>query len=334
MPASKLAVLRYTLIDQMLRDKTKPYPTKEELLKACQEKFGVESPSTLEKDLNAMRTDFDAPISYHVRHRGYHYTDPNYKLFAVSLTEKQKNALRFVETLLDEFRVLPIFNEFSEAIDKVLEGLEITRRFNERASQVNAFIQIDKSPYVKGQELLSQLIERISEDVVICFDYQKFNSDSPKTYTLHPYLLRQYKNLWYLTGYVEEYKEVRTFGIDRIKSLAVAEEVAYLPPSKVRFQAGHFFRHCIGITRNGNPQKIELSFTPVQANYVKAQPIHTSQQVLWENSEECRIGLELVINPELRNILLGFGAGVRVIRPKKLAEEMAEELRRALAAYE
>ena len=40
---------------------------------------------------------------------------------------KQLMALEFVEGFLEEFKYMPIFSEFSGAVDKVIDGLEITR---------------------------------------------------------------------------------------------------------------------------------------------------------------------------------------------------------------
>ncbi|MBX2841501.1 MAG: WYL domain-containing protein, partial [Flammeovirgaceae bacterium] len=228
MPSSKLAFFRYLLIDRMLRDRQHQYPTKQDLLEACEEKFGVRSISTIEKDLNAMRLEFDAPVEYNKRMKGYYYSDSSFKLLSVNLTEENLVALGFVETFLEEFRFMPIFGEFSNAIDKVLDGLEITRNFGRESMAVDKFIQIDKSPYFKGSDNLSQLIQVIADQNVIQIEYRKFNAATDKAYTVHPYLLKEFKNLWYLVGYVMEYKEVRTFGVDRITSFAKLYE-AYLP---------------------------------------------------------------------------------------------------------
>ena len=70
MPHIKNALIRYRIIDRMLRNKYKPYPSKEALRTACEESlFGSESgahicASTIEKDLFTMKMEHDAPIRY------------------------------------------------------------------------------------------------------------------------------------------------------------------------------------------------------------------------------------------------------------------------------
>lgn len=334
MPVSKLAFFRYLLIDRMLRNKFKKYPNMDEILEACKDKFGVKSISTIEKDLKAMRIDFNAPISYHKTLKGYYYTDTDFKLLSVNLSEDHLLALSFVENWLEDFKTIPIFHEFSDAVDKVLDGLEITRSFSKELKEVGNFIQIDKSSYYKNSKILSELIKLISDKKVIHITYQKFGAIQPKSYTIHPYLLKEFKSFWYLTGFVEEYKEVRTFGIDRIHSFESTEKTL-MPPKEARFNAETFFKHCYGITSlNQRPERIVLSFAPWRGNYIKTQPLHPTQRILINNEDELRIELHLINNNELRNLILSFGSSIKVISPMSLKLAVMQELNNAIKAYQ
>ncbi len=333
MPQSKLAFLRYLLIDQMLRNRFKKYPSKQEILEECEERFGVKSISTIEKDMKAMRLEFDAPIEYDKQHGGYHYSDPGFKLFSVNLSEENLVALSFVETFLEDFKAMPIFEEFSDAVDKVLDGLEITRNFGQDARPVSNFIQIARSPYLKGSETLSELIKHIRNQKVIVLDYRKFTTSQAKSYTIHPYLLKEFRGLWYLLGYVENYKEVRTFGVDRVTGLFTTENT-YKSAETVGFRAEDFFKHCYGITVfDSPPERIVLKFSPYQGNLLKATPVHPSQVILADSEDGFVIELTLIPNYELRDLILSYGKNVEVLQPKSLRQQIAAELRAALNHY-
>ncbi|MEN7547335.1 WYL domain-containing protein [Rapidithrix thailandica] len=334
MPSSKLAFFRYLLIDRMLRNKMKKYPTKEEILEACHDKFGVRSISTIEKDLSAMRLEFDAPIEYSKRYKGYYYTDLSFKLLSVNLSDENLVALKFVETFLEEFRAMPIFSEFSDAVDKVLDGLEITRTFNNQVTPIGEFVQIDKSAYVKGSDILSKLIKIVSDQHVVKIQYQKFGSSKTKAYTVHPYLLKEYSDLWYLIGYVEEYQQVRTFGIDRISEFEDLER-AIISKEEVNFDAESFFMYCLGITAlDESPNDVVLSFAPRQGYYLKTQPIHSSQEIMVDSEEEFRIRLKLVNNFELKKWILSFGSDVEVVSPEELRKDIREEITKSIDLYQ
>jgi len=334
MPSTKLPFFRYMLIDQMLRSKQKPFPTKEELLEACKEKFGVISASTIEKDIGAMRLEFDAPIVYNRRYNGYEYSDNKYKFLSVNLSERNLLALSFVETILGEFRDLPIFDEFSDAVDKVLDGLEITRNLGNDMRKMNKFIQIDKSPYYKGSELLSDLISLITSKIPVEMVYKKFNSDRQKYYTIHPYLLKEFKNMWYIIGFIEEYEQVRIFALDRIVHISPTERT-YIPPQETNFNAESFYKHCIGVSvLDQAPEKVILKFTPFQGQYLKVQPLHSTQKVLEDNEEAYIIEIEVIINFELKMQLLSYGANVTVLHPESLVQTIRKELIQTLNNYE
>ncbi len=334
MPSTKLPFFRYMLIDQMLRSKHKPFPTKEELLEACKEKFGVVSASTIEKDIGAMRIEFDAPIIYNRRCNGYEYSDKKYKFLSVNLSERNLLALSFVETILGEFRDLPIFDEFSDAVDKVLDGLEITRNLGDDMRKMHNFIQIDKSPYYKGSELLSDLITLITSKTPAEMVYKKFNSDHQKYYTIHPYLLKEYKNMWYVIGYVEEYQQVRIFALDRIVHISTTER-SYIAPTQAKFDAQSFYKHCIGVSvLDQAPEKVVLRFSPSQGQYLKVQPLHTTQRVLEDSEQTYMIEIEVIVNYELKMQLLSYGANVSVVHPQSLAEIIRTELIKTLQHYE
>lgn len=334
MPSTKLPFFRYMLIDQMLRSKHKPHPTKEELLEACKEKFGVISASTIEKDIGAMRIEFDAPIIYNRKYNGYEYSDKKYKFLSVNLSERNLLALSFVETILGEFRDLPIFDEFSDAVDKVLDGLEITRNLGSDMRKMHNFIQIDKSPYYKGSELLSDLISLITSKTPVEMVYKKFNSDRQKYYTIHPYLLKEYKNMWYIIGYIEEYEQVRIFALDRIVHITPTERT-YIAPVEAQFDAENFYKHCIGVSvLDQAPEKVVLKFSPSQGKYLKVQPLHTTQRVLEDTKDSYVVEIQVIINYELKMELLSYGANVQVIHPSSLVETMRTELMKTLQNYE
>lgn len=334
MPSSKLAFFRYLLIDRMLRNKQKPYPTIQEMLVACEERFGVRSISTLEKDLAAMRLDFGAPIKYNKRHKGYHYTEGDFQLFSVNLSDEQLLALEFVEGFLEEFKYMPIFSEFSGAVDKVIDGLEITRSFNREPRSMNQFIQIDKSPYYKGKDTLSSLIKVISSQETVHLTYRKFGATLSKDYVVHPYFLKEFKNLWYLIGYTVPQQEIRTFAIDRIEDFFRTTD-KFIPQEEVGFYADVFFQNCYGITAmDGASEEIILTFSSYQGNYIKAQPIHHSMKIIQDDDKLFKISLQLVNNYELRSWILGFGASVKVESPELLREQIQTEWKKAMGQYE
>ena len=124
MPTNKNAFQRYVVIDSMLRNKMRPYPTMQELIDACWERLHIETTlNTLEKDIKQMKMSvpdgFEAPISYSRYHRGYYYTDPDFKLGNLDLSADDIASIRESLALVQSIGAGRIDEKFSHAMQKV-----------------------------------------------------------------------------------------------------------------------------------------------------------------------------------------------------------------------
>ena len=339
MPANKYALLRYRIIDKCIRNKYKPYPTKEDLRTACEESLygsGGEriSESTIEKDLWAMRYEGDlgyyAPIRFSKRDRGYFYEDENYSIDSIPLNDDDVDALKFAATTLYQFKDIDVFRQFDFAIEKIFDRLNITPNVEDEA--VTRFVQFETVPQVGGSEYLGTLLQCIKEGKEISFDYQPFQKREISTYNLDPYLLKEYRNRWYLIGYHQSREAFLTFGLDRIRRVDPTEESFQTQDG---FDPDKYFKHSIGITAQNDQEPVDvvLAFSPMQGKYIKSQPLHGSQKLLMDTEKEVRISLHVLPTIELEMQILGYGPGVQVLEPPFLREKIRKQIVSTLDQY-
>ncbi len=335
MPANKSALLRYRIIDKCIRNKYKPFPTKEYLRQACEDALFNSvgervSISTIEKDIYSMRFDltlgYEAPIKYSKADSGYFYEDPNYSIDNIPLNDDDLHALRFAVNTLHQFKGIDVFKNFEFAIGKIFERVNLSNDVNEET--VKEYVQFESVTEIQGTEHLPPILEAIQAKRKIEIDYASFKTGKSKSYLLHPYLLKEYRNRWYLIAFDENSSKIKTFGLDRFVSLQLTETKFSVDKG---FSPEHFFKYSIGITAsNEKPKKVVLSFSPKQGHYIKTQPLHHSQTILKETSKELQISIEVIESYELMMMLLGFGSDVKVIKPKSLKKNLKKELEKAL----
>lgn len=339
MPANKYALLRYRIIDRCIGNPYKPYPSKEDLRHACEEElYGSEgdyiSDSTIEKDLYAMRNElnlgFHAPIAYSKIHKGYYYTEPGYSIDKFPLSEEEADAIRLAANTLSQFRGIDLFKSGEAAIDKILDRLNLSPSGHDKA--VEEYVQFETAPSFKGGKHLKHLFPAINKKRVVTFDYAKFTGGKRRNYTLHPYLLKEYRNRWYVIGFNPDKEAVVVFGLDRIESeVMVFDDRFERLPS---FNADLYFKHSLGITAlNEQPERIQLRFTPLSGKYVASQPWHHSQKVTRDDEVALEVELDLCITRELVMQILSFGSDVEVKAPLKLQVQIKDELRKAFGLY-
>jgi predicted DNA-binding transcriptional regulator YafY len=92
-----------------------------------------------------------------------------------------------------------------------------------------------------------------------------------------------------------------------------------------------YFQHTLGITLGRGPvEDIELWFSPAQAHYIKTQYLHHTQKTISENENGLTISLKLIPNPELTQLLLSYGAEVKVLKPVELKESVRKIYEKAV----
>jgi predicted DNA-binding transcriptional regulator YafY len=332
---NKAAFARYHAINRFLR--THEYATVWDLKDQCEEVLGYSlSERQIYRDIHNMR--YDSRLGYHApiktRRTGgnvyYTYSDLSYSIDKLPLSTDELNALIFAAGMLDQMKGIPLLENLNDAINKIAYHLRIRKHLTEE--EVNDFIDIETAVEVKGIEYLNPLINAIKEKKVIRLRYRAFQKDRAFTHTFHPYLLKEYRNRWYVFGYNQYWKGLRIYAFDRIEKIETDHSEKYRVSKK---PPKYYFRNLIGVTRfkGTDPAQIVLKFSNQQASYVLTQPLHESQQVLEQTDEHLIISLMVHPSPELQITLLGWNKEVEVLEPEDFRNEIKGMIKGALGNY-
>lgn len=317
----KSAYKRYRVIDKLLRNEYKPYPTIDDFREACNISLEYKpSPDTLEKDIRNMKQEnvLDAPIKYCRKNKGYWYTDSNYSINAIPLTEDDittiKEALDLIKNLGGGNRV----NErFSDAIQKILATY--SEEFPEGNSQ-RKIIQTDYVEGAKGYENFSKLFEACKNQNPISFAHYSYNNREFKAIIAHPILLKEFDNRWYLIGYSEAHNTIRTFGLDRIYEPLLLKR-KYIHSNSIEVES--YCNDIYGVYPLENQHKQIITFlTSIKiTNYFEAYPIHVTQKGAKNESGSSFFTIEVVPSFELIRLFRSYGRNLEVIEPNWLREQ-------------
>lgn len=198
----------------------------------------------------------------------------------------------------------------------------------------------DLSPYIhfdhgspQGTEYLQPLLQSIRSRNAVRFRYLKFHEANHSDRFVDPLALKEYRNRWYLLARERERGELKTFGLDRMSQLVQAAEVFDYPKE---YSVTEHFRHSFGIVNPSDtePEEVVLSFTPFQGKYIRTLPLHSSQEIVSDTSEELRVRLHLRITEDFIMELLAHGEQLTVISPSTLRMRMQYSLSKALRNYD
>jgi predicted DNA-binding transcriptional regulator YafY len=279
---------------------------------------------TIENDLEFMKGDppmgYGAPIEYDKSQKAHYYSEA-FTLDKVQLSSNEQKALEFAASLLYQYRDLGFYKSISAAIDKVKWGTDFSSLQQGSNAELSKIIQTENTPTLKGREYIPILLDAIQEQKALTIRYQKFSTSESDTHTFHPYLLKEYLNLWYVVGFSVEREGIRSLALDRIK------EITPIDTSFNRlgeFDGTTFFQHTIGITRlEEEPIEIVIRFTAHQGNYIKTTPLHDSQCILIDDENELRIRINIIPSYEFYMRILSFGDQVEIIEPQPIREQIS-----------
>lgn len=182
-----------------------------------------------------------------------------------------------------------------------------------------------------AREYLGTMVEAMREERRVNFDYHPYTRSRPTTgIVFEPYLLKIFKQRWYVTGRHVADNRLKTYALDRITRCTVTAE-HYTPDPA--FDAETYFHDAFGIVVDeGNVYDIVLKVEPRQAKYFRALPLHHSQQE-WVHDSFSNFHYRMRVTEDLVRELLSYGSLIEVLQPRHLRSRMQDELRRALAAY-
>lgn len=200
--------------------------------------------------------------------------------------------------------------------------------------QNSKFIEFERAELIEHYNF-ENFIDFCKDCNIIKFYYYDFWWDE-REYTVEPYLLKQFRNRWYLIakiieisgkkdGLVEKIdNQIYNFSLDRFsqeKGIINTQETFKNP----NFDAKEFYENCFGVIKpydyqNKNVEEVILSFEYIQGKYIKKLPLHHSQEIIFEDDKELCIRLKIYITYDFVQEIFYFRENVKVIAPQSLKD--------------
>ena len=318
MSSNKNALIRYKTIDNCLRNRTKLW-TLEDLIDACSDalyeyegKYDLVSKRTVQLDIQNMRSEklgYNAPIEVFQK-KFYRYSEPDFSIKNIPVNENDIKVMNDAVQILKQFKDFSIFKEMNGVIQKLEDSVY--------ASKQKAIIHLDKNERLKGLEFIDTLYDAILNKNVLKIEYKSFKARETNYYIIHPQLLKEYNNRWFLITWDE--MTYLTLALDRVISIEKIN-AEYIDKN---IDGDHFFKEVIGVTvsQRNRPMNVIFWIDKNNAPYVKTKPFHHSQEIIEELEDGTVFKISVQINFELERVILGFGESIKIIQPTKLKKKI------------
>ncbi|MEN9222827.1 MAG: WYL domain-containing protein, partial [Thermostichus sp. BF3_bins_97] len=279
------------------------------------------SERTIRSDLEFLRDRFQAPLEFS-RTQGWYYTDQDWRLPTIPLSQGELFALTLGAKMLESYAGSAYAEELRSAINRLAERLPEQAWVDlQQLAQENVLVRVGAELNVDPQ--VWQTLEWACQRKQRVWMRYATPGKPVSERQLDPYVLHFSRNNPYVTGWCHQRQEPRWFRVDRIQDIRLLPEHFEVDPTFDR--ESHFagvFQHEVG----GVPVAIAIWFDTPTAPYIRERRWHPTQ-IIDENPDGSLV-LRLVVRGlnEVKRWVLYYGAGAKVLEPPELVEMMTHEV--------
>lgn len=315
---------RFYKIDQLLDAGARSFAELQKVLSV--------SRATLKRDLEYMRSRFNAPIEYDRDTNGYRFgkprSGPRYELPGLWFSAAELHALLTMQHLLENLQpglLAPHIEPLLSRLSAILgsgdhEQVEVARRV--RVLHLSAREMKHEHFAVVAQAVLKRRRLRIKH-------YNRME-DRETEREISPQRLVHYRDNWYVDAYCHLREDLRSFSVDAMQQAelldARAREIA-------KGELDEYLKSGYGIFSGRQVTWAKLNFSPLAARWVAKQSWHGKQRGAFQKDGSYLLEIPYTDDRELLMDILRHGADVEVLEPPALRKRVAESLTEALKPY-
>jgi predicted DNA-binding transcriptional regulator YafY len=288
------------------------------MIEACAHENIKVSRETISKDIKLMKKrrpeGLEAPIAFDFSKQEYYYEDDSFSISGVRLTQEESSVLQESLVLIKCLLKTELGDKLRHAMEKVL-STSIEEPGNILGFPV---LKTMEPPRSRGYEFMDLLLHACRARIPISFVHYSYSKEAFNAVVLHPCLVREFDNRWYVFGYSEGHNSARCFGLDRMNEPVLLQRPFW---NCERTAIDNFLNHMYGVypLGEGKLETVTLRASPLVTKVLSANPIHDSQVVEKNRRGVGTLTFTLIPTMELIQFVRSHGRELRIIEPEWLA---------------
>lgn len=341
MPVSKNAFERYKIIDRKLRSRKDGF-TIMELTKLVNQELVMFDRKTnpdisqevtdrmIRNDLKNMPDIY--PVEIVKRNGKYCYETSEDSIDNINLKDEDKTAITLAMGVFARFNGTPIYDKFSDAVTRILAS-SVLRKIN--TTDTKRYIQVAEVSEHSGIEWIETIYNAIVERKTLKLHYKSFG-DKVSVNVISPYMIKEYRNKWYLIPYVHSEDKEGAILLHRLSRIIKIEECDEPFVEDKTFDGNKYFKYTLGVYHKHGEEpthvKLKLHGSPI-IKILSEDKIHHTQELVLISPEEAMLDLHVYTSPELNTFIMSYAESIEVIEPISLRDEIKRKLSNSLIKY-
>ena len=319
----KVRVNRVLMIDEAVRSGA--YPTIEELASKSEV-----TKRTIERDIEYLRDMYQAPIEYSYEKRGYFYSEPNFFIKSVILTEGELFSIALFDRLLEQYQNTPIEAALRRIFAKIVKSMPERITVDTMLLSPQISVISDHQGYI-NPKAFENIFTALKTRRTIFFEYRPLQKKTYMARTVNPYHAICQRGNWYFIGYCHYKNEPRMFSFSRVRNVELTKKHFDIPKD---FKSDDFFDKEMGVFASARTAyTVELLIANEIGTYALERQWHDTQKVEQREDGSVYVKFTTTQMPEVLRWVLGQGHTVKALNPPELIEMIKAEVQKVENVY-
>jgi predicted DNA-binding transcriptional regulator YafY len=291
--------------------------------------LGVSS-KTVQRDLDYLRDELDAPIEFLREENGYEYSRDDYVLPFLPVDGQDLFSIGIAAQVLALLGGTPIARSLRSCYERLARLMPPAVRLRPEIVRERLALRATAFRPVR-EETWQAVSEALQKGFALSIRYRRPGEGPGEPRVICPYAFVLAGRDWMVLAEDRAAAQVKNFYLARIQSARLTGERYAIPRS---FDAGQFFRHTFGLfVGKGPPFRFRVRFSPEVSGEVRELVWHPEQRI--ETGPEGEAILELPAESlrEARRFILAYGRHAEALSPPELVAELREEVEELSRIY-
>ena len=282
------------------------------------------SERTIRKDLAFLRDRYHAPLEF-TKKQGWHYTDSQWRLPSVALSQGELFALTLGARMLESYAGSAYEKNLRTSIQRLAERLPERIRINlEQLADERIVFRSGAKMMNLNAAVWEQLESACHHSRKIWIRYYAASKNEESERIIEPYFIDIYRGSNpYMIAFCNKRQDFRDFRIDLIKELKILEESFQRDPN---FNPKEYLANCFQYERGNQTFSVAIWFDLATAPFIRERRWHITQTIEEHPDGSLTLQMEVPGLNDLKRWVLGYGKGAMVLEPPELLEMLRAEI--------
>jgi len=288
------------------------------------------SSKTVQRDIDYLRDELEAPIEFSREENGYAYSRDDYVLPFLPVDGQDLFSIGVAAQVLALLGGTPLARTLRSCYERLARLMPPAVRLRPEIVREQLTLRATAFRPVR-EEIWQAVSEALQKGIALSIRYRHPGEGPGDPRVIRPYAFVLAGRDWMVLAEDAAQAQIKNFYLARVDGAKLTGERYAIPRD---FDASEFFRNTFGLfVGKGRPFRFRVRFSPEISDEVREMVWHPDQRIETDSTGAAILELPAESVREARRFILAYGRQAAALSPPELVEDLRQEARALSALY-